>query len=200
MIKIQKAKPYIVIIIGACILSFGIYNIHGPCGITEGGELGLELLLLHWFNISPSVTSVVMDVIFYAFGVMTLGISFIKYAAIATVSYSISYFLWSSFPPLLPNLSSHPLAAALLGALFVGTGCGLVVRVGGACSGDDALALSLSKLLKTKIEYCYWFSDITILLISLSYLPLTRIAWSLLTVTLSSWLVGIVQRFGKTGN
>lgn len=200
MIIIKRIKPYIIIILGASILSFGIYNIHGPSGITEGGELGIELLFLNWFNISPSITSVVMDIIFYGLGAAVLGLSFIKYAAAATAAYSASYFLWSSFPPLLPNFSSQPLLAALLGALFVGMGCGLVVRVGGACSGDDALALSMSKILNTKIEYCYWISDFTILLLSLSYLPLSKILWSLLSVTLSSWLVGFVQRFGKTAN
>lgn len=190
----KKLRPYAVILLGASILSFGIYNIHNQCAITEGGELGLELLLLHWFNISPAVTSVVFDLIFYVLGITVLGLSFVKYAAAATVCYSLTYTLWSAFPPIIPDLTAFPLFSALLGALFVGTGCGLVVRMGGACSGDDALAMAMSKKLKLKIEYCYWISDITVLLLSLSYIPFSRIIWSLLTVTLSSQLVGIVQR------
>ena len=86
--------------------------------------------------------------------------------------------------------------AALLGAVFVGLGCGLCVRVGGAPCGDDALAISFSQLFKTKIEYMYMISDVTVLLLSLSYIPVRRIGFSLLTVLLSSKLVGIVQRFG----
>lgn len=176
-------------------MSFGLYNIHKQCGITEGGELGLELLFLHWFNISPAITAVVIDIVFYGFAIAVLGKDFVKHAAAATIFYSLSYTLWSSFPPIIPDLSAHPLLAALLGALFIGLGCGLVVRHGGACSGDDAFALALSKKLNTKIEYCYWISDITVLILSLSYIPFRRIFWSLLTVTLSSWLVGVVQRF-----
>lgn len=192
---LKKLKQYSIVLIGSCILSFGLYNIHKQCGITEGGELGLELLLLHWFNISPAVTSVILDIIFYGFGFSVLGRGFVKQAAAATIFYSVSYAVWSAFPPLLPNLSAHPLLAALCGAVFIGFGCGLVVRQGGACSGDDALALALSKKFSTKIEYCYWISDITVLLFSLSYIPFKRIFYSLLTVTLSSWLVGYVQRF-----
>ena len=44
-------------------------------------------------------------------------------------------------------------------------------------------------------------SDVTVLLLSLSYIPVRRIGFSLLTVLLSSKLVGIVQRLGqKTEN
>ena len=78
---------------------------------------------------------------------------------------------------------------------------GLCVRIGGAPCGDDALAISLSHICKIKIEYVYMISDVTVLLLSLSYIPVRRIGFSLLTVLLSSKLVGIVQRLGqKTEN
>ena len=43
--------------IGKCdigILDF--YNIHSMSNVTEGGILGLTLLLEYWFGISPSVS------------------------------------------------------------------------------------------------------------------------------------------------
>ena len=46
------------------------------------------------------------------------------------------------------------------------------------------------------IEYFYMISDITVLLLSLTYIPVQRIGFSLLTVLISSKLVGIVQRLG----
>lgn len=39
---------YLIIVLGACILSFGLYNIHERTGVTEGGVLGMTLLLQHW--------------------------------------------------------------------------------------------------------------------------------------------------------
>ena len=36
---------YLIIVLGACILSFGLYNIHERTGVTEGGVLGMTLLL-----------------------------------------------------------------------------------------------------------------------------------------------------------
>ena len=87
-----------------------------------------------------------------------------------------------------------PLAAAFLGAIFVGVGVGLCVRAGGAPTGDDALAMSLSRLLKTKIQYVYLVSDLTVLLLSLSYIPWQRIGYSLLTVILSGQIIGWLQK------
>ena len=89
-----------------------------------------------------------------------------------------------------------PLPAALLGAVFVGVGVGLCVRAGGAPTGDDALAMSLSSRLHVPIERIYLISDMTVLGLSLSYLPPQRIAWSVLTVTLSSRIIGLIQRYG----
>ena len=60
-IKNGTLKSILLIIIGATILSFGSYNFNYQNNVTEGGVLGLLLLLQHVFNISPSITSVVID-------------------------------------------------------------------------------------------------------------------------------------------
>jgi len=182
-------------LLGSFILAFGLYHIHSFSGVTEGGQLGLALLLDHWFLISPALSTAVVNVICYWIGWKSLGKPFIAHSAVATVGFSVCYRILQQFPPLWPNLGDYPLAAALLGALFVGMGCGLCVRVGGAACGDDGLAMSISHKLKIKIEYVYFFFDFVILSLSLSYIPLRRILYSLVTVMLSSKLVGIVQRF-----
>ena len=98
------------------------------------------------------------------------------------------------FPPLWPEIYAHPLIAALAGALFIGIGAGICVRAGGATAGDDALAMSLNRITGWSIERIYLISDLTVLLLSLSYIPLQRIAWSLLTVVLSGQIIGWIQK------
>ena len=39
--------------LGSVILAFGLFNIHSQSQISEGGILGLTLLLYNWFSISP---------------------------------------------------------------------------------------------------------------------------------------------------
>ena len=188
-------KRCFVTLLGSCILAFGLCHIHALSGVTEGGQLGLTLLLHHWLHITPAISALVINIICYAAGWKALGKSFLFYSFVAAAGFSGFYRIFEQFPPVFPELAQHPLAAALLGAVFVGLGCGLCVRMGGAPCGDDALAIILSHIFKAKIEYFYMISDITVLLLSLSYIPVQRIGFSLLTVLLSSKLVGIVQRF-----
>jgi len=189
-------KSVLMTLLGSTVLAFGLYHIHAFSGVTEGGQLGLALLLDHWFHISPALSTAVVNAICYWIGWKTLGKPFIAHSALATGGFSLVYWICQQFPPLWPDLASFPLAAAILGAVFVGIGCGLCVRVGGAACGDDGLAMSISEKFHIKIEYVYLISDLSILALSLTYIPLGRILYSLVTVTLSGKIIGIVQRFG----
>lgn len=180
--------------------AFGMYNIHALSGVTEGGIFGLILLLDHWFHLSPAITSFLLNGACYLLGWKTLGKDFIGYSIVASLGYSICYAICEQFPPLWPQIANMSLTAALTGALFIGIGAGLVVRIGGATSGDDALAMSLREITGLSVEKIYLISDLTVLLLSLSYIPLRRIGYSLLTVILSGQIIGWIQRisFKKT--
>ena len=82
----------------------------------------------------------------------------------------------------------------VLGAIFVGVGVGLVVRVGGAAGGDDALALLIQHFTHLPIDRCYLFTDTIVLTLSLSYIPFNQIIYSFITVTLSSFIIGKINR------
>ena len=64
--------------------------------------------------------------------------------------------------------------------------------------GDDALAMSLSALLHVDIRWVYLASDLCVLALSLTYIPLKRIAFSLLTVVLSGQIIGWIQPKKRT--
>lgn len=181
---------------GSAFLAFGLYHVHSFSGVTEGGVLGMTLLLKHWFDISPAVTGLVMNLLCYAVGAKVLGKEFIFYSIVATAGFSGAYKIWEQFPPLWPQLYDMPLLAALVGAVFVGVGAGLCVRVGGAPSGDDALAMGLSQLFHKKIQWIYLMSDLVVLVLSASYIPWNRLGYSILTVLISGQLIGFVQTYG----
>lgn len=197
MFKNIKIKSCIVLMLSSAFLAFGLYNVHSLSGVTEGGALGLNLLLEYWFRISPSVTNFIVSVICYLIGWKLLGKEFIIYSAVAAGSFSVFYRIFECFPHIYPSLYEMPLVAAILGAVFVGVGTGVAIRFGGAVCGDDALAMSISHVTGLKIEWVYMISDITVLGLSLTYIPLSRIAYSLLTVILSGQIIGFIQRLGK---
>ena len=189
-------KPlYIAIaVLSSAFLAFGLYHVHSFANITEGGVLGLTLLLDHWFGFSPAISSFILNVVCYAVGWKVLGRDFLAYSIIATAAFSLAYAIFEQLPPLWPQLVEHPLAASIIGAVFVGIGAGLTVRVGGASSGDDALAMTLSHLTRIEIQWVYLLTDLTVLGLSLTYIPLERIVFSLITVVVSGQIIGLIQK------
>ena len=181
------------IVLGAAITTFGIHNIHQQVGITEGGIMGLMLLLHHWFGLSPALLTPLLDALCYLLAFQCLGGQFLKISVLSTGSVALFYKLWEQFPNMLPDLSRWPLLAALAGGVFVGVGVGLIVRQGGSAGGDDALALTISRVTRWRLSRAYLFTDLTVLALSLTYIPVGRIACSLVTVTLSSFLIDRIQ-------
>lgn len=186
-------KQYVTLLLGSAILAFGLFNVHSQSMITEGGVLGMTLLIDYWFGISPGITGPAMDFVCYFLAYRLLGKAFLRYAITATCGFSVFYNIFEAIGPLLPNMGGTPVLAAIVGGLFVGVGVGLVVRAGGASGGDDALALMLSHTLHCNIAKAYLATDLVVLLFSLSYVPLHKILCSLITVTLSSFIIGRIH-------
>ncbi len=197
LLKSLKTKNILISLLGSMILAFGLYNIHSISAVTEGGVLGLSLLLDHWLELSPALSGLVLNALCYLLGWKLLGKQFLAYSAIAAGGFSVFYRILEWFPPLYPPIADHPLLAAVLGACFVGVGVGLCVRMGGAPTGDDALAMSLSSAMKCKIQWVYLISDLSVLALSATYIPWQRLGYSLLTVLLSGQIIGWLQFKGK---
>ena len=189
-----KLSSVLLLLAGSALLAFGIYNVHSISNVTEGGILGLTLLLEHWFGISPSFSGFLLTALCYFLGWKILGKRFLVFSFISAIGFSVFYGIFEQFDPLFPQIGEMPFLAAVVGALFVGISVGICVRVGGAPTGDDALAMSLSSVLPVDIQWIYLASDLVVLFISLSYIPLNKIFYSLLTVLLSGQIIGIMQK------
>ncbi len=192
-----KAVDMTVAFLSNAFLAFGLYNIHSISGVTEGGIIGLTLLFEHHFTISPAISGAIMNALSYALGAKILGKNFIIYSLSSAAGFSLGYAIFEQFPPIYPEIAAMPLLAAIVGAIFVGVGAGFSVRAGGATSGDDALAMSLSKQTGIEIQWVFLASDLIVLLLSLTYIPFSKIIYSLLTVVISGQLIGWINKIPK---
>jgi len=193
---LQNNKNYIkgtlLIILGSTILSFGNYNFNYQNNITEGGVLGLLLLFKNLFDISPSITSLVIDLSLFTFGSKFFGKKFLAYSLLSTITFSVTYKIWEGIGFVTPSFSNNMIIGALLAGIAVGVGVGLVVRGGGAAGGDDVIALLVSKFSKLKINHVYLITDVTVLLLSLTYLDFKQILFSIVAVTISGKLISLI--------
>lgn len=189
-------KTLCMIFLGSSILSFGFYNFYYLNNITEGGVLGILLLLKNLFNIEPSIANIIIDGLLLLLGYKFLGKKFFIYSVLSSVSFSIMYSWFESIGPILPNIDSMILSTILAG-ISVGLGVGLIVKAGavkaGAASGgDDALALVISKMTSLNIGKVYILGDISILLLSLFYLSVFDVFYSLIAVTISGKVIDYI--------
>ena len=72
-----KFSYCIIAFLSSAFQAFGMYNVHALSGVTEGGVLGLTLLLEHHFSISPAVSGFLLNTACYILGWRTLGKEFI---------------------------------------------------------------------------------------------------------------------------
>ena len=61
MFKNIKLTHCVVIVLASAFLAFGLYNVHSISDVTEGGILGMTLLLHRWFSISPAISGFVLN-------------------------------------------------------------------------------------------------------------------------------------------
>ena len=70
LIPMRPAKEpltrYAVLLLGAAILSFGLFNVHSQSGVTEGGVLGTTLLLNKFTKLTLSKSYFMTDAIVLA--------------------------------------------------------------------------------------------------------------------------------------
>ncbi|MGX9757837.1 YitT family protein [Clostridioides difficile] len=184
------------ILLGSAILAFGVYNFYYLNNITEGGVLGILLLLKNLFNIQPAIANIVIDGLLLLVGYKFFGKKFLIYSIVASISFSVLYDLFEAIGPLVPQ-SQNMLLSTILAGLTVGVGVGIIVKAGCASGGDDALALVISKTTSLNIGQVYLATDVIVLLLSLFYLSAFDIFYSLIAVTISGKVIDFIYYHGK---
>ncbi len=182
-------KSILLMMLGMLITAFGIYNVHSQSMITEGGALGLSLLISKYIPLSVGVINIMIDIVAFTLALKILGKNFIMKALFSSLSYGLFYVIFEKVGYILPNFSDTPLIASVLGGLFVGIGVGITLRSGGACGGDDAIVLILYKLFKIRVAKGYIILDFIVLVASISYIQINMIIYSIITVIISSLII-----------
>ncbi|MCC0702659.1 YitT family protein [Clostridioides sp. ES-S-0049-02] len=184
------------ILLGSAILAFGVYNFYYLNNITEGGVLGILLLLKNLFNIQPAIANIVIDGLLLLVGYKFFGKKFLIYSIVASISFSVLYDLFEAIGPLVLQ-SQNMLLSTILAGITVGVGVGIIVKAGCASGGDDALALVISKTTSLNIGQVYLATDVIVLLLSLVYLSAFDIFYSLIAVTISGKVIDFIYYHGK---
>jgi uncharacterized membrane-anchored protein YitT (DUF2179 family) len=186
-----------IIILGSFILAAAFYHIHVQNHLAEGGFIGIALLVKQLFNISPSVTMLLLDIPLILLGFKLLGKRLVIKTIIGAASFSIFYALMERYSPFEVNLSQNLFIAAVIGGILVGFGLGLILRYGGATGGDDILSILISKLSRLSIGKVYFLFDGIVVSISLIYLNWHQVAYTVLSIAICAYMTDLIMTYQK---
>lgn len=168
-----------VIILGTAIFSFGLVFLNIPNKLAEGGIAGITLILKALFNYNPAITNLILNVPIVLIGGKMLGKQSLIYTILGIFGVSFWIDFWQRVP-LVIDLQHDLLIVALIAGAIMGLGSGIIYRVGGTTGGSDIIARIFDKKFGIAIGRTLFGFDIVVLLLSLTYVDLHRMIYTLI--------------------
>ncbi|MFD0770602.1 YitT family protein [Bacillus sp. CGMCC 1.60114] len=188
----QIIKEIFMVLLGSFILAIALYHIQFQNHLTEGGFVGIALFLQNFFDISPSISTVLMDIPVILLCATFLGRKMVGYSFVGSISFGVFYSLMENYSPFTVDLSNHLFVAAVIGGALAGIGLGFILRFGGATGGDDILTIVLSKKTRFTVGQIFFIFDALVIALSLYYLTWTEIAFTILSLAVQAKVLDLI--------
>lgn len=182
-------KVILCTILGNALLAFTICAFIVPQNFMLGGSGGIALTIQQFFPLRLSVLSAVINGSLFLLGLVFLGWQFSAKSLFSTVIYPVIMAVFEFLPVGELFADEDPLICALYSAVLIGTGIGLVVRVGGSTGGMDIPPCILQKYKGIPVGKSLMFFDAAVILMQVCFKGIDGILYSLLIIVLTSLVV-----------
>lgn len=174
-ITMQTLINIVAVVLGAFLFSVGVnvFMISGNLG--EGGVTGLAIILFYAFDISPAVSTLILNGILLVIGFSFLSRCAMYYTIFAVMMMSVFLGLTETWALQIDEIMIN----VVFGGLFLGLGNGLVIRIGATTAGSAILGRIVNKYLDIRIAHAILVFDLAVILLSLTVLSVQQV---LLTV------------------
>lgn len=186
-----------IILSGTLLLAFTYYHINYQNHLTEGGFVGLALLGKYVLGISPSLSTLILDIPVLLIAMIFKGKSFVVNTFISVGAFTVFYGLMERYSGWVIDLQDNLPLAALLSGVLTGLGAGMVLRGGGASGGDDILSLLISEWKGIKVGTVFILMDVIVLALSLFYMPLKETLYTVMAVVVAGYVITFTTSWGR---
>ncbi|MBE5881271.1 MAG: YitT family protein [Lachnospiraceae bacterium] len=138
-------KKYLTIFLGAIFYAAGIALFLNPNDLAPGGVTGIAILLNRFISVETGTLILVLNIPIIVIGIWKFGWKFIVSTIYSLIMISILTNLMEYIGP----LTEDRMLAAIVGAVLVGTGIGIVFRAGSTTGGIDIII----KIIKQKFPH-----------------------------------------------
>lgn len=189
-------KNFLFIILGNLIFALGIAVFVIPNGLILGGSTGLALSVQHFLGIDITITVAIINIVTFLAGFFILGKKFAATTLISTFIFPIFLNYFKDIEKF-KNITSDLLLASIFTALLVGTGVGIVLRVGASTGGLDIPAIILNKKKGIPIAVVLYAIDISILFSQMIFSNTEQILYGIIIVLITTMVINKVIVYGK---
>ncbi len=185
---------------GVILLTLGFYFFLLPQNLVIGGVMGISVLVQ---NVIPvSIFILVANIFLLFIGLIFLGKAFFLKTVYATILYPVIVFVLEKTIPanfFMQYIEESPyLVAGLFGALFVGSGLGLVIRNNSTTGGIDILQNIMHKFLHIPFIWALYIIDGIIITVAL-FIDFQAGLYAFGAMILSGMIIDKVSIEGKSG-
>ncbi len=199
MNKEVKFHPlnFLMIALGTATYAFGFVNFNMVNHLAEGGVSGITLIFHALFKINPAYTQILLNIPLFILGVKIFGKRGMIYTIHGTVCLSIFIWLFQRMSMSI-DLAHDTLIAALLAGIFAGIGGGIVFRFGGTTGGGDIIGRYFEQKKGFALGQTLFVFDILVLTLSLSYIDIQHMMYTVIASFVFSQVVAVVHNGGYT--
>ncbi|WP_028610559.1 YitT family protein [Paenibacillus harenae] len=190
-------RNVIPILIGTAIYAFGLHYFVIPNQLMEGGVTGIAVLLNYAAGWPLSISTLLLNIPLFLLGWKALGRGQMMYTLLGIVALSAFLALMEQLIGkgiLIPFQSSNDyMLVALYAGVSLGAGLGIVFRFGGTTGGVDIVARIVTRSKGISMGQFILTMDAIIIGISLLYIPMAKVLYTLVTVFIASKLIDFIQ-------
>ncbi|WP_066295218.1 YitT family protein [Bacillus sp. FJAT-29937] len=154
----KRIVDIVYILIGAFLFAVGVNVFIIPNELGEGGVTGITIIAYYLWQWSPGLVNFVLNSILLIVGYKFLSKMTTIYTIIAVVLNSLFLHLTEGW-----TINSNEIVVStIFGAVIIGAGIGIIIRVGGTTAGSTILARMTQKYLGWNLAYGLLFFDLIV--------------------------------------
>lgn len=190
-LKLQgnPAGEILLIAFGALIFSFGLNFFLIANGLTEGGFVGVSVLLFYLVKLPVGVTYFLVNVPLLAAGWRMFGWNFVAKTVLGVLF--VSFFTEQTHS--LHYVNNDKMLITLYAGVFSGVGRGLIFFAGGTTGGVDIIARILRKKKEIALGQTIFAVDVLVLSLFAALINLEVALYSLVALFIGSRIINSFQ-------
>ncbi len=191
----KRILKFFGIVLGNLIFAFGIAGFTIPNQFLVGGTTGIARTMEHYLGLEVSTTVALVNVITFCLGLYFLGKQFALTTIISTLIYPIFLNMFTSMEAL-QHLTEDRLLSAIIGGIIIGSGLGLVIRLGGSTGGMDIPPIILNKKFRIPVAVGMYVFDSVILLSQVLFSDVEQILYGIVSVLITTIVLNQLLVYG----